>query len=150
MSSRFSRTIYVGNLPLDIRESEIDDLFYKVCFTCPWWGFDLDVLHMNCIILYVVKGVANYDWCTCVYYFIFLLQYGRIVDIELKIPSRPPCFCFVEVFLYNLASKKKRIQRCLLFVLLETIYLFGNPNMNSFVVWWSSGCWWCNQGSRWL
>lgn len=63
---------------------------------------------MNCIILYVVKGVANYDWCTCVYYFIFLLQYGRIVDIELKIPSRPPCFCFVEVFLYNLASKKKK------------------------------------------
>ncbi|KAK1366391.1 Serine/arginine-rich splicing factor SR34A [Heracleum sosnowskyi] len=51
MSSRFSRTIYVGNLPLDIRESEVDDLFYK---------------------------------------------YGRIVDIELKIPSRPPCFCFVE------------------------------------------------------
>lgn len=36
-----------------------------------------------------------------------LLQYGRIVDIELKIPSRPPCFCFVEVFLYNLGSKVK-------------------------------------------
>lgn len=30
MSSRFSRTIYVGNLPADIREGEIDDLFYKV------------------------------------------------------------------------------------------------------------------------
>jgi hypothetical protein len=30
MSSRFSRTIYVGNLPSDIRESEIEDLFYKV------------------------------------------------------------------------------------------------------------------------
>ncbi|MQM14167.1 hypothetical protein Taro_047091 [Colocasia esculenta] len=29
MSSRFSRTIYVGNLPLDVRESEMDDLFYK-------------------------------------------------------------------------------------------------------------------------
>jgi len=40
MSSRFSRTIYVGNLPADIRESEIEDLFYKVwsvyfsCFPC--------------------------------------------------------------------------------------------------------------------
>ena len=31
MSGRFSRTIYVGNLPSDIREWEIEDLFYKVC-----------------------------------------------------------------------------------------------------------------------
>ncbi|XP_010503602.1 PREDICTED: serine/arginine-rich splicing factor SR34A-like isoform X2 [Camelina sativa] len=51
MSGRFSRSIYVGNLPGDIREHEIDDLFYK---------------------------------------------YGRIVDIELKVPPRPPCYCFVE------------------------------------------------------
>lgn len=51
MSSRFSRTIYVGNLPSDIREWEVEDLFYK---------------------------------------------YGRILDIELKIPPRPPSYCFVE------------------------------------------------------
>ncbi|KAJ6677434.1 SERINE/ARGININE RICH SPLICING FACTOR [Salix viminalis] len=51
MSGRFSRTIYVGNLPADIRESEIEDLFYK---------------------------------------------YGRVLDVELKIPPRPPCYCFVE------------------------------------------------------
>ncbi|KAI7751236.1 hypothetical protein M8C21_021305 [Ambrosia artemisiifolia] len=51
MSSRFSRMIYVGNLPLDVKEWEIEDLFYK---------------------------------------------YGRILDIELKIPPRPPCYCFVE------------------------------------------------------
>lgn len=51
MSGRFSRTIYVGNLPSDIRESEVEDLFYK---------------------------------------------YGRILDIELKIPPRPPAYCFVE------------------------------------------------------
>ncbi|XP_024970385.1 serine/arginine-rich splicing factor SR34A-like isoform X3 [Cynara cardunculus var. scolymus] len=51
MSGCFSRTIYVGNLPLDIREWEVEDLFYK---------------------------------------------YGRILDIELKIPPRPPCYCFVE------------------------------------------------------
>ncbi|XP_052185776.1 serine/arginine-rich splicing factor SR34A-like isoform X1 [Diospyros lotus] len=51
MSGRFSRTIYVGNLPADIRESEVEDLFYK---------------------------------------------YGRILDIELKIPPRPPCYSFVE------------------------------------------------------
>uniref|UniRef100_A0A1J3IBW8 Serine/arginine-rich splicing factor SR34A n=1 Tax=Noccaea caerulescens TaxID=107243 RepID=A0A1J3IBW8_NOCCA len=51
MSGRFSRSIYVGNLPGDIREHEIEDLFYK---------------------------------------------YGRIMDIELKVPPRPPCYCFVE------------------------------------------------------
>ncbi|XP_027114709.2 serine/arginine-rich splicing factor SR30 [Coffea eugenioides] len=50
-SSRSSRTIYVGNLPGDIRESEVEDLFYK---------------------------------------------YGRIVDIDLKIPPRPPGYAFVE------------------------------------------------------
>ncbi|EQC37061.1 hypothetical protein SDRG_05288 [Saprolegnia diclina VS20] len=43
--------IYVGNLPMDVRTREIDDLFYK---------------------------------------------YGRIVDIDIKLPSRPPAFAFVE------------------------------------------------------
>ncbi|KAJ4847460.1 Serine/arginine-rich splicing factor sr34a [Turnera subulata] len=51
MVGRSSRTIYVGNLPLDVRESEIEDLFYK---------------------------------------------FGRILDIELKLPHRPPGYCFVE------------------------------------------------------
>ncbi|XP_059652390.1 serine/arginine-rich splicing factor SR30-like [Cornus florida] len=51
MSRRSSRTIYVGNLPGDIRESEVDDLFYK---------------------------------------------YGPIIDIDLKIPPRPPGYAFVE------------------------------------------------------
>ncbi|ONM31770.1 Serine/arginine-rich-splicing factor SR34 [Zea mays] len=51
MSRRNSRTIYVGNLPGDIREREVEDLFYK---------------------------------------------YGRILDIDLKIPPRPPGYAFVE------------------------------------------------------
>ncbi|OVA02646.1 RNA recognition motif domain [Macleaya cordata] len=51
MSSRASRTLYVGNLPGDIREREVEDLFYK---------------------------------------------YGPIVDIDLKIPPRPPGYAFVE------------------------------------------------------
>nr|DAD38079.1 TPA_asm: hypothetical protein HUJ06_008720 [Nelumbo nucifera] len=51
MSGHLSRTIYVGNLPGDIREREIEDLFYK---------------------------------------------YGPIVDIDLKIPPRPPGYAFVE------------------------------------------------------
>ncbi|XP_024538537.1 serine/arginine-rich-splicing factor SR34 isoform X2 [Selaginella moellendorffii] len=49
--SRSSRTIYVGNLPGDVREREIDDLFHK---------------------------------------------YGPIVDIDLKLPPRPPGYCFIE------------------------------------------------------
>ncbi|XP_010429679.1 PREDICTED: serine/arginine-rich splicing factor SR34B-like [Camelina sativa] len=51
MSSRSSRTIYVGNLPGDIREREVEDLFIK---------------------------------------------YGPIVQIDLKIPPRPPGYAFVE------------------------------------------------------
>jgi len=30
MTRRIDRTIYVGNLPGDIREREVEDLFYKV------------------------------------------------------------------------------------------------------------------------
>eukprot|EP00262_Sarcandra_glabra_P013344 TRINITY_DN3673_c0_g1_i4.p1 TRINITY_DN3673_c0_g1~~TRINITY_DN3673_c0_g1_i4.p1 ORF type:complete len:273 (+),score=32.40 TRINITY_DN3673_c0_g1_i4:102-920(+) len=51
MSSRASRTLYVGNLPGDVREREVEDLFFK---------------------------------------------YGPIVDIDLKIPPRPPGYAFVE------------------------------------------------------
>lgn len=51
MGRSLSRTIYVGNLPGDIREREVEDLFYK---------------------------------------------YGPIVDIDLKIPPRPPGYAFVE------------------------------------------------------
>ena len=42
--------VYVGNLPIDIRERELDDLFYK---------------------------------------------YGRIREIDLKQPARPPAFAFI-------------------------------------------------------
>ncbi|GMG99745.1 hypothetical protein Nepgr_001585 [Nepenthes gracilis] len=51
MSRRIDRTIYVGNLPGDTREREVEDLFYK---------------------------------------------YGPIVEIDLKIPARPPGYAFVE------------------------------------------------------
>jgi hypothetical protein len=30
-------------------------------------------------------------------FYLLLLQYGRIVEIDLKIPPRPPGFAFVEV-----------------------------------------------------
>ncbi|KAJ4802124.1 Serine/arginine-rich-splicing factor SR34 [Rhynchospora pubera] len=51
MSRRGGRIIFVGNLPGDIREKEVEDLFYK---------------------------------------------YGSIVDIDLKIPPRPPAYAYVE------------------------------------------------------
>ena len=43
--------IFVGNLPMDIRTREVEDIFYK---------------------------------------------YGRIRDIAVKFPSRPPAFAFVD------------------------------------------------------
>lgn len=46
-----SRRIFVGNLPQDIRERELEDIFYK---------------------------------------------YGRISEIDLKLPPRPPGFAFIE------------------------------------------------------
>ncbi|CAO2832829.1 unnamed protein product [Amaranthus hypochondriacus] len=51
MTRRIYRTIYVGNLPGDIREREVEDIFYK---------------------------------------------YGPIIEIDLKIPPRPPGYAFVE------------------------------------------------------
>lgn len=45
------RLVYVGNLPSDIRERELDDLFHK---------------------------------------------YGRIRNIDIKTPRRPPPFAFIE------------------------------------------------------
>lgn len=48
---RPSRKIYVGNLPIDVRESEIEDMYKK---------------------------------------------FGKIVRIDLKTPSRPPAYAFVE------------------------------------------------------
>ncbi|KAL9285453.1 Serine/arginine-rich splicing factor SR34B [Arabidopsis thaliana] len=61
MSSRSSRTIYVGNLPGDIREREVEDLFSKNCSS------------------------------------LFFLNYGPVVQIDLKIPPRPPGYAFVEL-----------------------------------------------------
>ena len=48
-------------------------------------------------------GLVVVDWCSCVA-MISSLQYGRIMDIELKVPPRPPCYCFVEVFILTLFS----------------------------------------------
>lgn len=66
------RLIYVGNLPADIKERELDDLFAKVRLQFPFPTFDDLITRSN-------------D-----------LQYGRIKHIEIKMPTRPPAFAFVE------------------------------------------------------
>lgn len=46
------------------------------------------------------------------YFFIFcLLQYGPIVDIDLKIPPRPPGYAFVEVS-SDIGTSMKLAQEC--------------------------------------
>lgn len=54
-----------------------------------------DILSVGIIII-----LPNLSKCL----FLFFLQYGRILDIELKIPPRPPCYCFVEVFIASIYS----------------------------------------------
>ncbi|TQD79386.1 hypothetical protein C1H46_035080 [Malus baccata] len=76
MSGRFSRTIYVGNLPSDIKEWEVEDLFYKF------------LMHMKVHSVTSMLNVLNNT--------LLNVYYGRVVDIELKIPPRPPCYSFVE------------------------------------------------------
>ncbi|MQL94369.1 hypothetical protein Taro_027020 [Colocasia esculenta] len=78
MSSRANRTVYVGNLPGDIREREVEDLFCK---------------------------------------------YGPIVDIDLKIPPRPPGYAFVEVILKMLVML--RMLSVAEMVIVLTIINFG-------------------------
>ncbi|KAK9139341.1 hypothetical protein Scep_009022 [Stephania cephalantha] len=75
MSSRASRTLYVGNLPGDIREREVEDLFFKRIID---GGIGLIVLEFLMEV------------------FVLKLQYGPIIDIDLKIPPRPPGYAFVE------------------------------------------------------
>lgn len=79
MGRRSSCTIYVGNLPGDIRMKEVEDLFRKVAFS-PMFSY-WELLLTDFIIAYAP-----------------FLQYGPIVDIDLKIPPRPPGYAFVEVW----------------------------------------------------
>jgi splicing factor, arginine/serine-rich 1 len=85
MSRRNSCSIYVGNLPGDIREREVEDLFYKDIFIGSMYS-------MNLIERYACPFVN----LQCI-----LLQYGRILDIDLKIPPRPPGYAFVEVRIFS-------------------------------------------------
>lgn len=86
--SRSSRTLYVGNLPGDIRERELEDLFYKVLpSNVLRIQLDFKCLLISCNAWFFSKKIP------------FKLQYGPIAHIDLKIPPRPPGYAFVEVSL---------------------------------------------------
>lgn len=61
MSSRSSRTVYVGNLPGDIREREVEDLFYKVT-------------RCRLILALYVMPVDTHSWDVFLLKYIFLLE----------------------------------------------------------------------------
>lgn len=67
------------------------------------------------------------------------LQYGRILDIELKIPPRPPCYCFVEVLFASWILTgyiQNIIYFCLelIFVCFVSLIMLGMQKMRSRVV----------------
>lgn len=63
MSDRSSRSIYVGNLPGDIRESEIEDLFYKVSSRYLFFNSVGFVLHPSCSKIMFFDGFAVWPHC---------------------------------------------------------------------------------------
>jgi RNA recognition motif-containing protein len=79
---RGPNVVYVGNLPNDIKEREIQELFDKVCAqerTADDGGVVSRVLLSPTAALLV----------SCA-------QFGGIRAIDIKIPPRPPPFAFVE------------------------------------------------------
>lgn len=105
------------------------NVFYSGCFfvvfdnKCVWICSVI-----NFVVLFLV--VTNY-----IYMFILLFfQYGRILDIELKIPPRPPCYCFVEVF-YSLNTVQENFKKktygtfpcCQCSIVLSYAFVFTYP-----------------------
>lgn len=80
--------MYCGNLPEDIREREIEDMFSKVSEA----GVPERAKHSHrhdgrsertaLQPLHALHPLPH--------------QYGRILLIDLKTPPRPPAFCFIE------------------------------------------------------
>ncbi len=58
--------IFVGNLPIDIKEREIEDIFDR----------------QKILLCYLPEPNA-------------IFRYGKIRDIDIKCPSRPPAFAFI-------------------------------------------------------
>lgn len=93
--------IYVGNLPMDIRTRDVEDLFYKygkIRYLRPLQvaprhrGRDAMPLkhRVDESELSPDASLADPDrWTPC------LTRRAACRDIDLKTPSRPPAFCFV-------------------------------------------------------
>lgn len=47
MTRNPSCTIYVGNLPVDIREDEIEEIFYKVCCVIQCFSVHVQITSMG-------------------------------------------------------------------------------------------------------
>lgn len=62
--SRSSSTLYVGNLPGDIREREVDDLFYKVYF-------NTFVVHIFCCFIPTSILYLSLYFDSAVFYILF-------------------------------------------------------------------------------
>ncbi|KAJ6334489.1 hypothetical protein OIU78_011383, partial [Salix suchowensis] len=105
MSSRASRTLYVGNLPGDIREKEVEDLFYKG-FVLSWTITYYTYLNGTIKLLLKLNGEApsSLDCATGDKMIIGVTKnrdgrcmiMGPVAHIDLKIPPRPPGYAFVE------------------------------------------------------
>lgn len=74
--------IYIGNLPMDVSEKDIDDVFYK---------------------------------------------FGRIVDIDLKTPARPPAFGFVTFQDSRDAEEAVRARYITKIIATLALYLHADP-----------------------
>ncbi len=75
------RGVFIGNLPLDVRERELEDLFYKVGAVCLQRG---------------ANGAHGSLQCLTIMSFLPRMQFGRIRMVDIKRPARPPAFAFVE------------------------------------------------------
>jgi RNA recognition motif-containing protein len=83
--------VYVGGLPTDVRERDIEDLFYKVCVcvsACVCVCKCACAFSVSLLLACLVRAQLTRTVC--------IFQYGRIVRIDLKIGARPPAFAFVE------------------------------------------------------
>lgn len=85
------------------------------------------------------------------------MQYGPIVDIDLKLPPRPPGYAFVEVrlnctdFLYLEVCMDVQLA-VLIYLLMSAhfIHLFSSLKLSNLSVWKPSGCGRCSLLSGWI
>ncbi len=90
--------VYVGNLPLDIRERELEDIFAKVggCGCCVAACGLARAARMGCAWGPCSRRGPTPFLTPCPPCPRGSSQYGRIRSIDIKTPGRPPAFAFIE------------------------------------------------------